>query len=136
MTKRVSATDFARIPEEELWAVLEHYRRTPEEIAGLSQPVGPDCLTTGHDSCLRCRPVLVWAWVAERRFSHHDGDPSVAYDVPAILAVLERIDPDHRYTSGRVLSQVLDEHHQPGPGGHRLSAPLPDAPAGTEPAHR
>lgn len=105
------ATDFARIPEEKLWGVLERYRRTPEEIAGLSQPVGPDCLTTGHGTCGRCRPVLVWAWVAERRFSHHHGDPAVAYDVEAILAVLERIDPDHRATPGQVLSQALEEHH-------------------------
>jgi hypothetical protein len=107
------ATDFARIPEEKLWGVLEHYRRTDAEIAGLSQPVGPDCLTTDHGTCGRCRSVLVWAWIAERRFSHHDGDRSVAYDVPAILAALERIDPDHRNTDGQVLSQVLEEHHRP-----------------------
>ncbi|MFF0945959.1 hypothetical protein ACFYE2_17290 [Kocuria sp. CPCC 205300] len=104
------ATDFAQIPEEKLWAVLEHYRRTDAEIAGLSQPVGPDCLTTAHGTCGRCRPVLVWAWIAERRWTHHDGSPAVTYDVPAILAALERIDPDHRNTPGQVLSRVLDEH--------------------------
>lgn len=109
------ATDFARIPEEKLWAVLEHYRRTPEEVAGLNQPVGPDCLTTEHGTCERCRPLLVWAWAAERRWSHHGGDPSVHYDVEAILAALERVDPEHRDTPGRVLSRILDEHHRPGP---------------------
>jgi hypothetical protein len=56
---------------------------------------------------------LVWAWAAERRWTHHDGDRSVTYDVPAILAALERFDPDHRNTPGRVLTRLLDEHHRP-----------------------
>ncbi len=109
------AADFARIPEARLWAVLEHHRRTDAEIAGLSQPVGPECLTTEHGTCRTCRPVLVWAWVAERRWSHHGGDPAVRYDVEAILAALERIDPEHRNTPGKVLSRVLDEHHRSAP---------------------
>lgn len=119
------ATDFARIPEEKLWVVLEHYRRTDAEIAGLSQPVGPDCLTTAHGTCGRCRPVLVWAWIAERRGTHHDGDPAVAYDVLAILAALEKLDPDHHNTPGQVLIQAPDEQPPARPGGHRMSAYLP-----------
>ncbi|MEX5295241.1 hypothetical protein QYM41_08165 [Kocuria sp. CPCC 205268] len=109
------STDVTRIPDEKFWAVLEHHRRTPAEIAGLNQPVGPDCLTAEHGTCRLCRPVHVWAWVAERRWSHHGGDPSVSYDVGAILALLERIDPDYRHTPGRVLTRVLDEHHRTDP---------------------
>lgn len=105
------SADFARIPDEKFWAVLERYRRTPDEIAGLNQPVGPDCLTAGHGTCRQCRPVHVWAWVAERRWSHHGGNPSATYDVEAILATLERLDPGCQHTPGKVLSQVLDEHH-------------------------
>jgi hypothetical protein len=110
------SSDLSRIPDERFWAVVERHRRTPAEIAGLNQPVGPDCLTAEHGTCRRCRPVHVWAWVAERRWSHHGGDPSVVYDVEAIVAVLERIDPGYRHTPGRVLTRVLDEHHRPEQG--------------------
>jgi hypothetical protein len=109
------SSDFTRIPDEKFWAVVEHHRRTPAEIAGLNQQVGPDCLTAEHGTCPRCRPVHVWAWVAERRWSHHGGDPSVVYDVGAILAALERIDPGYQHTPGRVLTRVLDEHHRSEP---------------------
>jgi hypothetical protein len=102
--------DFARIPDEKFWAVVERFRRTPEEISGLNQPVGPDCLTAEHGACRRCRPVHVWAWVAERRWSVHDGDPAALYDVDALLAALERLDPGYQYNPGTVLSRALDEH--------------------------
>lgn len=105
------SADLTQIPEEKFWAVVEHHRRTPAEIAGLNQPVGPDCLTPEHGSCRRCRPVHVWAWIAERRWSHHGGDPSVVYDVEAILTALERIDPGYQHAPGRVLARILDEHH-------------------------
>ncbi|WP_186815612.1 hypothetical protein [Kocuria turfanensis] len=103
--------DFAKIPDEKFWSVVERHRRTPEEISGLNQPVGPDCLTTEHGTCDRCRPVHVWAWVAERRWTHHGGDPAEVYDVAALLAALERLDPAHQHTPGAVLSGILDEHH-------------------------
>lgn len=106
------SADFARIPDEKFWAVVERYRRTADEIAGLNQPVGPDCLTAEHGTCQQCRPVHVWAWIAERRWSHHGGDPSATYDVEAILATLERLDPGYQHTPGRVLSHILDEHHR------------------------
>lgn len=106
------SADFTRIPDEKFWAVVEHHRRTPAEIAGLTRPVGPDCLTAEHGTCRRCRPVHVWAWVAERRWSHHGGDPAVTYDVGAILTALERIDPGYQHTPGRVLDRVLDEQHR------------------------
>jgi len=58
----------------------------------------------------------VWAWAAERRWSHHGGDPSFRYDVPALLAVLGQLDPGHVHVPGELLTRLHDRRDRPSPG--------------------
>ncbi|MFI7481902.1 hypothetical protein ACH9EU_05745 [Kocuria sp. M1R5S2] len=96
------------------WAVVDAHRRPAEEIAGLTQPVGPECLTAGHGVCHECRPVHVWARIAEHRRTRHGGDPSARYDAEAIIAALDRIDPDVSRIPLEIVTRVLDAHCRPG----------------------
>jgi len=106
-------------PFGQLWrTAVDPAPRTPQEIAGLTQSVGPGCPTGEHGACPRYRPVLVRAGTAERRSGHHGGDPTGRDDVEAILPALDRLDPGHRNLPGQVFSRVLREHRHPAQEAH------------------
>lgn len=107
--------DFGRIPAAQFWAILDRHRRPQAEIAGLTQPVGPDCLTGGHGTCDRCREVLAWARIAEHRWVRHGGDRAVRYDVAAILDALDRLDPRYERLAPATVFGILDEHSRVAP---------------------
>lgn len=102
----------AEVPMDRMWEVLARYRRTEEEIRGLTRPVGPRCLTAGHGVCELCRSVRVWAYVAEHRWARHGG-AEVRYDVEAITTELERIDRQFTRIPHDVVAEVIDARCRP-----------------------